>query len=84
MIYECHCLICGRKKEIIRKMKDRNDTPVCCGQKMHRIISAPYVGVVDFITSDITGKPVHITSHKQHDKLCKEHNVAPVGIKGEF
>lgn len=84
MIYDCQCSYCGKIQEIVRKLADREDTPFCCGERMFIKISAPHVSTVNFVTSDITGNPVEITSHKQHDKLCKENDVAPMGVKGEF
>lgn len=36
----------------------------------------------DFVTEDITGQPVRITSRRQLRRLCKEHNVEPMYGKG--
>lgn len=76
MIYDCQCQKCERIEEIIRSVADRDNTPICCGQQMKRIITTNYhvIPDYDFVTADITGDPVHITSKKQHDRLCKEHN----------
>lgn len=84
MIYDCQCKVCGKIEEIIRTISCRYDTPICCDKRMDLVILDVNISVVDFVTSDITGSPLHITSHKQHDRLCKENNVAPMGMKGEF
>jgi len=85
MLYDCKCHTCGKIQEIVRKIDDRNNTPDCCGHRMIRFASQINVhGDLNFVTADITGKDVHITSRKQHDELCRVNHVAPVGIKGEF
>lgn len=85
MIYDCKCKTCGKIQEIVRSVEDRNDTPICCGNKMVRIITLINIAPdLNFVTADITGQDVHITSSKQHDRLCHENGVAPMGRKGEF
>ena len=44
-----------------------------CGKKMKRLISVSYVNPdADFVTDDLTGEPVRITSNRQLNRLCKE------------
>lgn len=40
------------------------------------------IRVPDHVTDHITGEPVRITSWRQHDRLCREHNVTPKYGKG--
>ena len=46
MIYEARCIVCGKKRDYSRMMKDRDNTPICCNQPMKRIFS-PTMGHVD-------------------------------------
>lgn len=86
MIYDCKCEKCEKVEEIVRSVAERNNTPLCCGQPMKRMITVNYnvYSDLNFMTEDITGSPVQITSRQQHDRLCRENNVSPMGLKGEF
>lgn len=86
MIYEAECLSCKKTEDYIRSVAERHNTPVCCGKPMKKKITTcqTVYGDLNFVTSDINGDEMHITSRQQHDRLCKENNVSPMGIKGEF
>lgn len=44
MIYEYECDTCGRHKEVVKSVADRNTPEICeCKSKMVRVISLPYV-----------------------------------------
>lgn len=81
--YDFKCGGCGRISEYYARMDDRvRDCK--CGGTMCRLITSRY-GInrsLDFVTDNITGDPVHITSKRQHERLCREHNVTPKIGKG--
>jgi hypothetical protein len=86
LIYEAQCQKCKKNEDYSRSIAERHDTPVCCGQPMKKMITTcqNVYGDLDFVTADITGQDVHITSRKHHADLCRKNHVAPVGLKGEF
>ena len=44
-----------------------------CGKNMKRLISfSNIIPDADFVTDDLTGEPVRITSNRQLNRLCKE------------
>ena len=78
MIYTARCRDCCREEDFHSSVADRDNTPECCNQPMRRILTAPNINPdVDYVTSDITGDPVHITSRRQQRQLCEKHGVTP-------
>lgn len=77
-LYDVKCDICAKHDEIYRAVKDYDDLPQCCGEKMHRMLSAPYV-VADIqpYQSMVTGEM--ITSRSQHRNHLKEHRMIEIG-----
>jgi len=41
MKYDSECPICGKHYEYRARIKDRNNTPECCGQPTKRVIVPP-------------------------------------------
>lgn len=84
MIYEWRCGKCHREDTAIMSVAqmEAGNAPKCCGISMRKILSLPRIQrEPDYVTRDITGDPVRITSRKQRDKLCAEHNTAPKLVK---
>jgi putative FmdB family regulatory protein len=78
-LYDFKCMKCGRVEEHFTKVDDK--ISMCeCGSESNRMITTNYsihadFASKDFITTDITGEPVRITSRRQMRNLMKEHGV---------
>jgi len=80
-LYDYFCP-CGYTGEHYNKMDEYEKCPDC-GKEMKRIPGGYHViGDLDFVTENITGKPVHVTSRKQHKRLMQEHGVMEKYGKG--
>ena len=80
MLYEFRCQECKREDTMLMPVADMEAgiAPECCGGKMRKILSLPRINPdVDYVTSDITGDPVHITSRRQQRQLCEKYGVTP-------
>lgn len=77
-IYHVGCGVCGAEDDVYRPVDRYDDLPACCGQKMSRLVTAPYV-VTDIqpYRSMIDG--TMITSRSQHREHLKAHNCIEVG-----
>lgn len=77
-VYAIKCSHCGSEQDIYRPLKDYDNLPDCCGQKMQRQITAPYV-VADIqpYQSMVTGE--WIQSRSQHRAHLKQHGKIEVG-----
>jgi len=71
--FECEC---GKVTEHYAGINEKR-MPCDCGKTAKRIISTRYYinPDVDFVTDNITGSPVRVTSRKQLASLCKENGV---------
>lgn len=84
MIYEFRCRACHRLDTMIMNVAEMESghAPACCGTPMRKILSLARIQrEPDYVTRDITGDPVRITSRQQRDKLCAEHGTAPKLVK---
>lgn len=78
-LYDFHCLKCGCIREQWVKVDHVMD--MCdCGNEMRRLISSNYsihadYASSDFVTDDITGNPVRVTSRRQLRKLMRDNGV---------
>lgn len=83
-IYEHTCPKCGAHAEVYRAIKDIEDAPLHCGQKMTRIIGRTHV-IADIqpyttVAADKeTGKRVHITSRAKHREFLKKNGYEELG-----
>lgn len=77
-IYAIRCSHCGERQDVYRAVKDYDNLPEHCGERMHRMVTAPYV-VPDIqpYQSMVTGEM--ITSRSQHRAHLKQHNKVEVG-----
>ena len=75
-LYDYCCKACGDTQEHYAKVDEREQTCVCGGTAT-RIFSSRYFinPDIDYVTANITGDPVRITSRRQLDQMCKEHGV---------
>lgn len=77
-IYATKCPQCGAGQDVYRALKDYDDLPLCCGVKVERVISAPYV-IADIqpYRSMVTGE--FIQSRSQHRAHLKQHGKVEIG-----
>lgn len=47
--YEAWCVLCNEEQTYYRSIENRHDTPICCGQKMSKMISR----VMGFVQPEI-------------------------------
>lgn len=82
-IYATQCPQCGARQDVFRALKDYDDMPECCGVKVERVISAPYV-VTDIqpYRSMVTGEIISSRSH--HRAHLKQHGKIEVGTEKNF
>lgn len=85
--YTSECQKCGEKHDYIRKMADCRDTPECCGEKTHKLITP---GAVFFFRNGGVGSgsefeayecPVSgdiVTSPKQRREVEARHEITVV------
>lgn len=84
-LYDFKCP-CGNIEEAWAKMDEKTKT--CeCGQDMTRMITSNFnidadFASRDYVTDNITGSPVRITSKKQLRSLCRDNGVMPKYGKG--
>lgn len=77
-IYAIRCLHCGAEQDVYRAVKDYDDLPDHCGQKMSRQITAPFIQAdIQPYKSMVTGEM--ITSRSQHRTHLKDHGMVEVG-----
>lgn len=77
-IYEIACKKCGNKQEIFRSVSKYNDLPECCGEIMHRCLTAPEVmSDIQPYKSQATGE--YITSRSKHREHLKAHGLVEIG-----
>jgi hypothetical protein len=82
-IYLIACATCGAERDIYRAFKDYDDLPACCGEKMQRKVTAPYVrGDIQPYQSMATGEVINSRSaHKAH---LKAHKLVEVGDQTHY
>jgi len=83
-LYDFECLSCGRIAEHYASMDETTKPCVACGMNAKRIISTNTFVMRDenFVTDNITGDPVRITSRRQLRDLEKRHGVTQKIGKG--
>jgi len=79
-LYEYRCLDCGKQEERYAGMEEKLAECSACKGQMKRLITSKFhlhtdYASRDFVTTDLTGEPVRITSRKQERELCKEYGV---------
>ena len=82
-IYRILCPHCEAEQDIYRAFKDYDDLPECCGQKMQRKVTAPYVAAdIQPYRSMVTGEMV--TSRTRHRSILREHKLVEVGNETKY
>jgi hypothetical protein len=77
-IYRIRCDVCESEDDIFRSLKDYDNLPECCGQKMHRkVMPAMVTADIQPYRSMITGEM--ITSRSQHRTHLKDHGCLEIG-----
>lgn len=76
--YDAECKKCGRVEEVYLSISDRDNLPTCCGEKMFRSMSTPYIQPDNVCyKSMVTGEM--ITSRTAHKNHLREHKLIEVG-----
>lgn len=77
-IYATKCQHCGARQDVYRPLAAYDDLPECCGSKVERQISAPYV-IADIqpYRSMVTGE--YIQSRSAHRAHLKQHGKIEIG-----
>jgi putative FmdB family regulatory protein len=77
-IYRISCSACGKEEDVYRTVKEYDNLPDCCGSKMQRMVTAPYV-IADIqpYQSMIDGS--WITSRSRHNEHLREHKCVEIG-----
>ena len=77
-IYRIKCDACEREQDFYAAVRDYDNLPQCCGEKMHRVICAPMVAPdIQPYQSMIDGSM--ITSRSQHRAHLRDHGCIEVG-----
>jgi len=77
-IYATRCQHCGARQDVYRSVETRDDLPECCGSKVERVLSAPYVAPdIQPYRSMVTGEIIN--SRSQHRAHLKAHGKIEVG-----
>lgn len=84
--YEAHCKHCDTYIEYVRRIDDRDDTPVCCDDKTSRVLSAPMIpamGIADHYQIQASDGRTYYGRH-EYEKYLKANDLVPASeIKGE-
>ena len=68
--YDYRCSLCSSKQSAYRKIKDRDEVEVCCGQPSIRVISAPTViPEIQSYVSPASGKLISSRAQRREDLL---------------
>lgn len=77
-IYTTRCPQCGARQDVYRALKNYDDLPECCGVKVERVISAPFVMTdIQPYRSMVTGEVIN--SRSQHRAHLKQHGKVEIG-----
>ena len=83
-LYDATCRECGKTFEHFAKVDERRVQCIECGGEAWRILTTNYSvhGDVDFVTDNISGEPVRVTSKRQLRQLMTRHGVSEKYGKG--
>ena len=77
--YSCSNDECNGVDYLVSHMNEHRPTwKRCslCGKRAHRTYEAPQLAIFHpYVTPDITGSEVEVTSPRQEDELCRRHGV---------
>ena len=77
-IYDYECKKCGKEVELFRKIENRANGEVCCGEPMSMVLSSCAV-VADNTCYKSMATGQMITSRTQHKNHLKQHGLIEVG-----
>lgn len=71
-VYESQCQSCGAIRDYYATVSDRDNTPICCGEKTQKVILSAPMGYCENIhyQSPITGRPI-TTKQQRIDDLVR-------------
>lgn len=84
--YASKCQKCGQEHEFVTRVANRDDTPVCCGEKTTRVLATPmiaatlFTGHQAFLMEDGKngGKGTWIETSQDYHRYLKENRKIPV------
>jgi predicted nucleic acid-binding Zn ribbon protein len=77
-IYAIKCNHCGHSEDVYRSVANYNDLPEHCGEKMGRMLTAPFVQAdIQGYQSQATGE--YIQSRSAHREHLKKHGLIELG-----
>lgn len=78
-IYQFECEGCKKGFERYLSLRGEDNPPCECGGKTERVwalgVRTKGSDVFPYVTTNITGKPIEVTSYAHLKNLCKQHNV---------
>lgn len=79
-LYTSHCKKCDTYIEYVRKIADRNNTPICCDEQTEKIMDAPMVGAMKIATGGVfdSERGIWLEGAKDVDKHYKATGTIPV------
>lgn len=83
--YASKCQKCGQEHEFVTRVANRDDTPVCCGEKTTRVLATPmiaatlFTGHQAFLMEDGKngGKGTWIETSQDYHRYLKENRKIP-------
>lgn len=83
-IYDFRCWICDGEESKLLKIKDRYDAPICCDEKMKRVLSAPMINpnIIGGTRNPgyecvVSGK--YVSTKKMRREIMSEYNLIEAG-----
>lgn len=78
-VYEYQCAVCGSNKDQFAKVEERDfNKPKCCGNLMHRVVTAPSV-IPDIQPHKNMATGEIVTSRSRHRQILKERGLVEIG-----
>ncbi len=78
-IYQFECSTCKEGFERYLSLRGEENPPCECGGKTERVwaLGNTHIGAstFPFVTKNISGKPIEVTSQRHMDSLCKQYGV---------
>lgn len=82
--YQALCAKCNTHHDFFRKIDERDDTPVCCGEKTDRVLVAPMLQAVTITQAIVGGDGNTYYGRNEYDRYLKKNGlVVHSEMKGE-
>jgi predicted nucleic acid-binding Zn ribbon protein len=78
--YTAKCSVCSTHHDYVRRVADRDDTPLCCETKTDKQLSTPQISAMAFgghkgFVTDATGTPRWIENGSDLKRYMRENNL---------